>query len=438
MTPSDRQPSAALADALRRGDAVEAGRLALALVRATPGHEEAYNALIALAAARGDDAEACRLAEQGAREAPESALLQFHLGTARESLSDFAGARDAYFRAQVLDPALLMALVARGAMERALGNREQALRCTVPGLAAAERTGWLARLPSLPAPHRARLESAIEFVREARAYGVHEALAPVVARHGAGAVARVLEAVRARYEGGPALPMPPLQRPSFLFVPGLPAQPWFEREQFPFLAALEAETDAIRSELLAVLAEDGGELAPYVDMPDTAPAAVMWQELNRSVRWTGYHFHRHGERIEAHCRRCPRTAAAIDALPLLRIPDHGPEVLFSVLRPGTHIPPHTGVINGRLIAHLPLIVPPECGALAAGGSARPWQEGRCLVFDDSFVHEAWNQSNQVRVVLIFDLWNPHLPEPEREALSAAIAAIGEFNRRYEGPGKPPS
>jgi aspartate beta-hydroxylase len=250
-------------------------------------------------------------------------------------------------------------------------------------------------------------------------------------RHGDAAIDRVSRAF-AGYCGGEAPPPThPLQQPSFLFVPGLPDKPWWEREAFPFLAALEAQTDAIREELLQVLADEDG-LAPYVDMPDDAPAAPMWRTLNRSPRWSGYHLYRHGDRIEAHARRCPRTMAALEALPLLRIPGHGPEALFSVLRPGTHIPPHTGVINGRLTVHLPLMVPPDCGALAAAREPRAWREGECLVFDDSFVHEAWNRSGRTRVVLIFDVWNPDLSAAEREALAAGIAAIGEFHRRHGG------
>jgi aspartate beta-hydroxylase len=163
-------------------------------------------------------------------------------------------------------------------------------------------------------------------------------------------------------------------------------------------------------------------------MADDAPAAPMWGALNRSPSWTGYHFFRHGERIESHCRRCPRTTAALEALPLLRIPGHAPEALFSVLRPGTHIPPHTGVINGRLTVHLPLVVPEDCGGLAVAREARTWHEGTCLVLDDSFVHEAINRSAQTRVVLIFDLWHPGLPTATRDALAAAIAAYGAFHR----------
>jgi aspartate beta-hydroxylase len=77
-----------------------------------------------------------------------------------------------------------------------------------------------------------------------------------------------------------------------------------------------------------------------------------------------------------------------------------------------------------------LIVPEDCGALRVGGEARRWRVGECLVFDDSFVHEAWNDSDHTRVVLIFDIWNPHLTEIERGALSTAIAALGDFHRRH--------
>ena len=90
---------------------------------------------------------------------------------------------------------------------------------------------------------------------------------------------------------------------------------------------------------------------------------------------------------------------------LSRIREHGPETLFSVLRPGTHILPDRGVTNTRLVAHLPLIVPKGC-ALNVGGEIHEWQEGRCATFDDTFEHEAWNRSDQTRVVLIYGLLEP--------------------------------
>ena len=108
-----------------------------------------------------------------------------------------------------------------------------------------------------------------------------------------------------------------------------------------------------------------------------------------------------------------------------------PETFFSVLKPGAHIPPHTGVVNVRLVCHLPLIVPPDCG-IRVGSETRGWKEGECIVFDDTFEHEAWNKSGQTRVVLIFDIWNPYLSASEREGMRIAIETLGRFNRAHGG------
>ena len=94
------------------------------------------------------------------------------------------------------------------------------------------------------------------------------------------------------------------------------------------------------------------------------------------------------------CAACPVTSNALDAAAARRdVPKHGPEVLFSVFTPGTHLLPHRGVTNTRVVAHLPLIVPPDC-ALHVGGEDHAWQEGRVVVFDDTYEHEAWNRSDQ--------------------------------------------
>ncbi|MEY2169402.1 MULTISPECIES: aspartyl/asparaginyl beta-hydroxylase domain-containing protein [unclassified Rhodanobacter] len=121
--------------------------------------------------------------------------------------------------------------------------------------------------------------------------------------------------------------------------------------------------------------------------------------------WDAYFLYHHGQRYDAHCAACPQTTALVERMPLSRIREHGPETLFSVLRPGTHILPHRGVTNTRLVAHLPLIVPKGC-ALNVGGEIHEWQEGRCATFDDTFEHEAWNRSDETCVVLIYGLLEP--------------------------------
>ena len=416
---------AQLRAAIARNDEAAAGRLAAEVLTRDPGHEATRAWLSARARRHGAFEEAAAHARQGLAAHPDSGALHFQLGATLAAAGQLAAAADSLGRVPADAPMHVYAQLWLGDVQARRGAAEASLRTRAQALARAERQGLLEASARLPADARAQLDTATATLHAARAAVIARALdglaLPEAER------ARVLGAF-APHVGRPApVPAHPLQQPAFLFVPGLDDRPWWPREAFPFLATLEAQTDAIREELLAVLGGDAG-FAPYIDMPADAPAAPTWRALNRSPAWTGFHFHRHGQRIAANCARCPRTAAALDALPLQHIPGHAPEALFSVLRPGTHIPPHTGVINGRLTVHLPLLVPADCGGLAVAREARPWREGECLVFDDSFVHEAINRSDQTRAVLIFDLWHPGLPATTRAALAAAIAAYGEFNR----------
>lgn len=199
-----------------------------------------------------------------------------------------------------------------------------------------------------------------------------------------------------------------------LHYPFLPADEYFDREHFSWIQRLEAQTDTIRDELLAMLATDSERLEPYVSQePGTPPN--KWTALDNSPDWSVRFLWKHGARQDDVCAMCPQTAALLETLPMSDIPGRSPSAFFSLLRPGAHIPPHTGVTNVRSIVHLPLIVPPGC-AFRVGGETRQWEEGRAFVFDDTIEHEAWNNSDALRAVLIFDVWNPHLSASERDML----------------------
>ena len=111
----------------------------------------------------------------------------------------------------------------------------------------------------------------------------------------------------------------------------------------------------------------------------------------------------------------------------MRIHDHAPEICFSLLTPGSHILPHRGVTNTRIVVHLPLLVP-EDAALNVGGEPHVWRVGEAVAFDDTYEHEAWNRSASNRVIVLMDAWNPHLTEAEREAVTDLVIAIGEFGK----------
>ncbi len=219
----------------------------------------------------------------------------------------------------------------------------------------------------------------------------------------------------------------PLQRPAFCYFPGLETKPFYERNEFPFLRNIESSTQTILSELEAVLSA-GQTLEPYVKIEADNPA--QWGTLNYSPQWSAYHLYKDGKRLEEHCEQCPETTKIIESLPLSDIPDQAPEVFFSVLKPGTHIPPHFGIANYKLAVHLPLIVPNSC-AIRVGDITRNWSQGKCLIFDDSFEHEAWNRSESIRVVLILEVWHPKITPGEKSYLSTAIQALADFERSME-------
>ena len=214
-------------------------------------------------------------------------------------------------------------------------------------------------------------------------------------------------------------------QPSFLLFPGLPAIEFPDREHYPWLDAFDEATDEIRAEARAALADAAGDFVPYVSMPAGTPID-QWRELNNSRRWSTYFLLRNGKPIEEHLARCPRTAALLASAPLCEIPGHAPTAFFSVLAPRTRIPPHTGVTNARLIVHLPLVVPPGC-SYRVGAERREWREGNAWVFDDSIEHEAWNGSDEPRIVLIFDVWNCFLTPAERDLVAALVAGVQEYN-----------
>ncbi len=202
--------------------------------------------------------------------------------------------------------------------------------------------------------------------------------------------------------------------------PFLPADEYFDRAHFPWFDELEAGTAAVRAELQALLADPGPALRPYVQLEPGTPQN-NWSGLDGSLDWSACFLWEYGRPNDAVLGRCPQTAALLERLPLARIPGRAPNAFFSILRPGSRIPPHTGVTNTRAIVHLALEVPDGCG-LRVGGETRAWVEGRAFAFDDTIEHEAWNSSEQRRAVLIIDAWNPHLSAREQQAIVRYFAA----------------
>lgn len=212
-----------------------------------------------------------------------------------------------------------------------------------------------------------------------------------------------------------------LQEPTSFYFPGLPQIQFYEREAFDWVPAIEAETAAIRAELDAVLAQTH-DFPPYVEEDPSRPNKAHYLVANRD--WGAFHLLR-GEPVEPNASMCPNTIAALTPTPQPAIRGRSPMALFSLLKPGAHIFAHNGLINTRLICHLPLIVPEGC-RFRVGNEVRPWEEGKLLIFDDTIEHEAWNDGASRRVVLLFEIWRPEIDEEERAALTTLFQAIDEF------------
>ena len=417
---------------LQQGDAAQAEQSFAKLLELLPGDVDALQFLASRHLVRGDAIRAVSLLLAAAQSAPGNADILHQLGTAQMAAGNLPGAVRTLRQAVETAPKMFMARLRLGMVLEKLHQNHDALIAYFGAVNTAQAQGlWLSDA-STPPGLREVVKQTIRFIEAGRHRVFDQVLEPLRQRYGRSELSRV-EACLAIYLGEREIASPDVrQKPKFLYFPGIPSQTYYGSERFPWHAKLEAATEVVRKEMREVLAE-GFSLQPFLqaDSPEVLDG-YLETSTDQTPAWDAYFFYRHGERYDEQCSRCPNTSELLESLPLVRVRDHAPETLYSVLRPGTHILPHCGVTNTRLVTHLPLIVPSDC-ALRVGGETHVWEEGHCVTFDDTFEHEAWNKSNETRVVLIVDSWNPDLSEAERAAVADLVGAIGDFNRASEIP-----
>ena len=213
------------------------------------------------------------------------------------------------------------------------------------------------------------------------------------------------------------------QKPQRFYFPELPQRQFFDRSEFDWAEAIEAAAEDIKYEF-AMLSSREDRFGAYVT-PDGREPHLAQHALTNNRDWSAIHLIRNGERFEDNLALCPLTMAALDHAPIPTVKANSPSALFSRLLPGAHIPPHTGMMNTRLICHLPLVLPDNC-TLRVGNQTRSWRDGELLIFDDTIEHEARNASGQPRSVLIFDVWRPELTEEDRALVMAIFDGIEAF------------
>ncbi|WP_374569229.1 aspartyl/asparaginyl beta-hydroxylase domain-containing protein [Ideonella sp.] len=337
---------------------------------------------------------------------------------------DDAGEEQALFEALTIDASDLLALLLRGQLHERLGRTKEAA------------SSYTAACIVAPPPERLRPDLRPMVAHAAAVRDRHNKL---LADHLLGALAKgfaqhqgedldrfrlsvdIMLGRRQRFDSKPAQ----------FYLPNVPAVEFFDRQQFPWLDEIEAGTEQIREEFLAVLPSDEG-FAPYITYRSDQPLN-QWVELNNSPRWSAYHLLKDGQRAEPGASRCPQTMALLAKAPQPDQPGRTPVAMFSLLKPHTRIPPHHGVSNARLLVHLPLIVPEGCG-FRVGNQTRQWEPGKAWVFDDTIEHEAWNNSDKLRVILIFDIWHPSLTSGEQAMMTMMSSALNDFSGPGEGYG----
>lgn len=191
----------------------------------------------------------------------------------------------------------------------------------------------------------------------------------------------------------------------------VPTTPFLAADTFDWVAGLEANWRTIRSEL-------DGLLDHRAELPNFQDISTDQASITNDDGWKTFFFFGYGFRAEGNCARCPQTAALLDGVPGLTT------AFFSILSPGKHIGRHRGPWRGVLRYHLALRVPEPAGAagIRVGGEEAHWEEGRSLLFDDGYEHEAWNDTGGVRVVLFVDVVRPLRP-PAAQVNAALIRAI---------------
>lgn len=375
-------------------------------------HERARRLL-----AVGDPSAACAQFEQVVAMAPDHLPFWLSLAAALRILGRRDAELSALERALALDPTHLVVLMQKAALLDLMGKPRSA--ATVYGYA----LQTLAPGTALPPAVEAHVRHAEKRVREnavALSAAIDERLASVRQAQPQGEQMR-FDRCLDRMLGRRRIYTP---EPTSMLFPFVRNFEFFAREDSPWLEEIESATESIREELLEVLAEDKEGIEPYIAFADGLPLR-QWKDLNHSRRWSAYFLWNQGRREESHLARCPRTRSALEKVPQVDIERRGPTAFFSILDARTKIPPHTGVTNTRVTVHLPLIVPPGC-RFRVGGETREWRVGTAWAFDDTIEHEAWNDSDAPRAILIFDVWNPELTSLERDLVRETTTAMAKY------------
>ncbi|XP_077799808.1 aspartyl/asparaginyl beta-hydroxylase isoform X38 [Macaca mulatta] len=191
-------------------------------------------------------------------------------------------------------------------------------------------------------------------------------------------------------------------------VNGLKAQPWWTPKETGYtelVKSLERNWKLIRDEGLAVMDKAKGLFLPEDE------------NLREKGDWSQFTLWQQGRRNENACKGAPKTCTLLEKFPETTGCRRG-QIKYSIMHPGTHVWPHTGPTNCRLRMHLGLVIPKEGCKIRCANETKTWEEGKVLIFDDSFEHEVWQDASSFRLIFIVDVWHPELTPQQRRSLPA--------------------
>ncbi|MFQ5533432.1 MAG: aspartyl/asparaginyl beta-hydroxylase domain-containing protein [Sphingomonadales bacterium] len=396
-----------------RGDFGRAAEHCRRILEIKPEAFGAAEYLSSWAMHNGEFAEAAAYLEAVIASGSFSQMTEMNLGRAHEAQGQWEKAAQVYrdtLHRKIQNPAALLRL---SHVYAQLGNLDKAAKAYSLGGEMGDPYTKSFDKPGTTDETRRLIFEADERLKRVLTDLHNQAVDATQAEYPGEEISRIREAIWVDAQTEPFEYRDPQQKPWNFYVPGLEPRAYFEREDFPWIADVEASFEAIKTEMEASLSIDDDTI-PYIrdNIGTTSEAAP----LTDSRLWTVLHLYFQGKTNDEALRKFPSIVKMLEKVPLAMVGTVPQEVFFSILQPGGHIVPHFGVSNHWLTVHLPLLAPGN-GGMRSGPVTRPWEEGKCLIFDDSFDHEAWNNADSKRIVLIMGIWHPDLSEAERGALS---------------------
>jgi aspartate beta-hydroxylase len=308
------------------------------------------------------------------------------------------------------------------------GDAQGSLAAYFQAVTRAQQAGVWLNQESTPPALLGTVVHAAERVRTGRKELMRGSYQTVREQYGSNELKRVDRAVSVYLKEAEASPPSEHQKPKLFYFPGLPPGPYHDPNLQPWVNTLKDGFEAIRDDALRVLTQDG-HFENFIQFREGVP--VEQYLGGQKPAWEAFFFYRHGTRYDEHHVRCPETSKVLESIELCRIEGESPEILFSVMTPGTDILAHHGVTNVRSVMHLPLVIPEGAFLMVHGGGEHHWKPGEPVLFDDTYLHSARNPSPHTRMVLLMDCWNPHLTLPEKQAMKLLLETISGFRRASE-------